>query len=118
MSEYSPAPWRTWDCISERGSDEYPEARKGDVRLVASNDLCLGVIWAGHQSMPELEHNAALIIRAVNSHEAMVDVLVDVWFHLSDTTDPTLRKIADNARAALDKAAILSRDCKPAQDRT
>ena len=59
--------------------------------------------WHKAKNSPGLA-NAAFIVRAVNSHDAMLDVLVDVWFHLSDTTDPTLRKIADNARAVLDKA--------------
>lgn len=49
----------------------------------------------------EQEDNAAFIVKAVNGYDATQDLLVDIWFHLSDTTDPTLRKIADRARALI-----------------
>ncbi len=34
------------------------------------------------------------------------DLLVDIWFHLSDTDDKTLRGIADRARALLPDEGI------------
>ncbi len=92
--EHTPTPWRTWDVIAANGSDEYPEASKGDLRIVGSDNICVGIIFGGNSSLPEADKNAAFIVDAVNGYTA------------STAREAALREALEKASGYMTNAAI------------
>ena len=62
--QHTPAPWRLWKAHTPEKPDEYPLPGEGDRRLVGADDICLGVLFGGFSTLPELERNHALIVAA------------------------------------------------------
>ncbi len=99
MAEHTPTPWEVGS-----GDDYYIRAEaypKSFPHRFKNDDLGDYLALVGNRTEDFGQANAAFIVKAVNAHEATQELLVDIWFHLSGTTDPTLRKIADRARALI-----------------
>jgi hypothetical protein len=107
MGEHTPTPWAyrssphdDWGWI--RG----PKTNDGIAPLVA---MARSGVWENVGMLDEHRRNktdpyganAAFIVKAVNSYQAMQDILIDVWFYFSDSDDPKFRKMADAARALI-----------------
>lgn len=111
----TPTPWREWNVMAERGEDEYPTAHLGDIRLVGANDLCVGVLFGGHASLPECDCNAAFIVDAVNNHELLKQKLEFAEFEWNRATAGMQERDAENATLTarveeLERIARQSRD--------
>jgi len=90
MTEHTKLPWH--------------HSRKS-VYVSDINHNCIAQMILGQD---ENEANADFIVKAVNSFEETQGLLTDIWFHFSATDDPTLRSIADRARAILDPVSTPS----------
>lgn len=78
MKPHTPTPWAEWDVMSTEGKDEYPTAQNGDIRLIGQDKICMGIIFGGYKSLPDLDGNAAFIIRACNAHDELIEALTDL----------------------------------------
>lgn len=78
-------------------------AEKGGKGVVNNIDArCLGRIADELERLRSIAvERMDLFRQAASKVEAADDLLVDIWFHLADTDDETLRGIADRARALL-----------------
>jgi hypothetical protein len=93
----TPTPWREWDVMRSDGKDEYPEPHVGDIRLVGSNGICIGVTFGGYASLPECNANAAFIVKAVNAHADLVKALDDARSAIASLPEDALGMANDDA---------------------
>lgn len=102
MSEYTPTPWEVYTV-----KDQYPgiEALNGTFSIVVWGDSKIESDCGVQGRTPE-EANAEFIVRAVNSHEALVEALKRMIVHAKLTLHPraALGQDMDFARAALELA--------------
>lgn len=103
-AKHTPTPWREWNVIREEGADEYPAPYAGDLRIVGRNNICVGIIFGGVAGLPECEGNAALIVKAVNNHQALVDALRAIDALAVAHTIGAIGRAQSIARAALAQA--------------
>jgi len=75
MTNYTSAPWRLWTAHTPENPDEYPPPGEGDRRIVGADNICIGVLFGGFSSLPELEHNHALIAAAPDLLTELKDIL-------------------------------------------
>lgn len=99
MSNHTPIPWHV-----ETGPEGWPEIWNGDDMKVAE---CVTGSPCGAMPPAEQTANAAIIVRAVNCHQRVIDVLrsiVDARDSAALADDPAyllIDRAIDDARAAL-----------------
>jgi hypothetical protein len=90
-TKHTPTPWR--DCAPPSNF------HKGKIFIRPANGERLIAIVSGEMQQDEIRANAAFIVRAVNTHDDLVEALKDL---LDGTGDMTAERI-EKARAALRK---------------
>jgi len=94
LPRHTPGPW-TAHLIGYQWEPRIHDDGTGTLLAVVGN------AEETQEARLEWEANADLMAAAPDMHMACASV----WAHLADTDDPRLRALADECRAALDKAA-------------
>lgn len=74
MSAHTTGPFH----LIQHETDEYPTHCKADARIIGADGLCYGILFGGEDSYPDVEKLRmahAFIVRACNSHEAILEAL-------------------------------------------
>lgn len=105
-TRYTPTPWRA--VLDEDGVNVWARDGEGEHHIANLDVAAHGKFL----SSEEMDANAALIVRAVNNHEALVEALaefIEAFGNRGESTslhvwDQRLKAARDKARAALASA--------------
>jgi len=96
MLKHTPVPWGINELRTAKGA---PIIMSATSWLKRPREVCK-VLYDGGSEDPEVRANAALIVRAVNSHEALTTATEQVLRWIDTGCDPSSQSIA-NLRTAL-----------------
>lgn len=97
--------WRLWAAHTVEKPDEYPLPHAGDRRLLDERNICLGILFGGYPTLPQLETAHEMIVAAPEVTEALRDTLNMLQAaHMQCGVDHRGNKRVIKARAALAKA--------------
>lgn len=96
MGEHTPTPWAV-DYLDKHGQRV---VRSEHIEVCTCWHHCVGAIEK------EMEANAALIVKAVNSHQALVDALRDVLSMLDQNNTAPGKFLYSQERIAKARAAL------------
>lgn len=65
VGRHTPGPLRLW----QSENDSYPEPHNGDRRLLGADRICLGILFGGYETLPQLEHSQRLLAASYTSYD-------------------------------------------------
>jgi hypothetical protein len=110
---HTPTPWR---LIEVTADDEYPLPNVGDHRLAGADDVSPGIIFGGYPTLAGVDGNAAFIVRACNSHDALtraLDFLCDSCERCGGTGNVQLPEVSATPCGRCSGARAVLKAAKP-----